>query len=62
MTSSVNAVKRKSDGIYGIFGVTVLRLLHESNRRGLVTKLTVKDTSVSFCRPPSWFLQPEALT
>ena len=27
MTSSVNAVKRISDGIYGIFGVKVCRLL-----------------------------------
>ena len=39
MTSSVNAVERKSDGIYGIFGVTpVLRLLPELNRRALGTR------------------------
>ena len=31
MTSSVNAVKRKSDGIYGIFGVTVSLKCHPSS-------------------------------
>ena len=41
MTSSVNAVKRKSDGIYGIFGVTVLRLLPELNRRAMGTRCIV---------------------
>ena len=41
MTSSVNAVERKSDGIYGIFGVTVLRLLPELNRRALGTRCMV---------------------
>ena len=41
MTSSVNAVKWKSDGIYGIFGVTVLRLLPELNRRALGTRCVV---------------------
>ena len=41
MTSSVNAVNRKSDGIYGIFGVTVLRLLPELNRRALGTRCIV---------------------
>ena len=41
MTSLVNAVKRKSDGIYGIFGVTVLRLLPELNRRALGTRCMV---------------------
>ena len=42
MTSSVNAVKRKSDGIYGIFGVTVrARLLPELNRRALGTRCMV---------------------
>ena len=41
MTSSVNAVKWKSDGIYGIFGVTVLRLLPELNRRALGTRSVV---------------------
>ena len=41
MTSSVNAVKRKSDGIYGIFGVTVLRLLPDLNRRALGTRCMV---------------------
>ena len=41
MTSSVSAVKRKSDGIYGIFGVTVLRLLPELNRRALGTRCMV---------------------
>ena len=41
MMSSVNAVKRKSDGIYGISGVTVLRLLPELNRRALGTRCMV---------------------
>ena len=41
MTSSVNAVKWKSDGIYGFFGVTVLRLLPELNRRALGTRCMV---------------------
>ena len=41
MTSSVNAVERKSDGIYGIFGVTVLRLLPELNRRAMGTSCIV---------------------
>ena len=41
MTSSVNAVKWKSDGIYGIFGVTVLRLLPELNRRAMGTRCIV---------------------
>ena len=41
MTSSVNAVKRKSNGIYGIFGVTVLRFLPELNRRALGTRCMV---------------------
>ena len=41
MTSSVNAVERKSDGIYGIFGVTVLRLLPELNRRAMGTRCIV---------------------
>ena len=41
MTSSVNAIERKSDGIYGIFGVTVLRLLPELNRRAMGTRCIV---------------------
>ena len=41
MTSSVNAVKGKNDGIYGIFGVTVLRLLPELNRRAMETRCIV---------------------
>ena len=41
MTSSLNAVKQKSDGIYGIFGVTVLRLLPELNLRALGTRCMV---------------------
>ena len=38
MTSSVNAVERKSDGIYGIFGVIITP---ELNRRAMGTRCIV---------------------
>ena len=39
MTSSVNAVERKSDGIYGIFGVIITP--SELNRRAMGTRCIV---------------------
>ena len=61
MTSSVNAVKWKSDGIYGIFGVTVLRLLPELNRRAMGTRciVCILFAIPFFLDPPSCFLAKE---